>query len=261
VHAGENRAQLRLGTPVVAARGDRFVLRTETTVGGGRVLDPSPPRSVDAERLAIAARGDARALVHEPVAARELELRGFDLDGLERADGWLFAPAWLDDLRDELLRRIQDADPADPGVSPPPEPWADAIVPRLGLERRGAKLYVPGATATVDRDAAAELERALAESGFEPVRVPDARLAETLEREGRLVRVGDGFAVGREPYERARELLVEECTRAGSITLARLRDLLGTSRRPTQLLLERFDADGLTRRVGDERVLRRRART
>ena len=31
--------------------------------------------------------------------------------------------------------------------------------------------------------------------------------------------------------------------------------------RTAQLLLERFDADGLTRRVGDERVLRRRAGT
>ena len=41
--------------------------------------------------------------------------------------------------------------------------------------------------------------------------------------------------------------------------LARFRDLLGISRRPAQLLLERFDADGLTRRVGDERVLRRAA--
>ena len=39
------------------------------------------------------------------------------------------------------------------------------------------------------------------------------------------------------------------------------RDLLGTGRKPAQLLLERFDADGLTRRVGDERVLRRRAKT
>jgi len=33
--------------------------------------------------------------------------------------------------------------------------------------------------------------------------------------------------------------------------------LLNISRKPAQLLLERFDADGLTRRVGDERVLRR----
>ena len=41
-------AQLRLQEPVVAARGDRVVLRTDTTVGGGVVLDPAPaarPRS------------------------------------------------------------------------------------------------------------------------------------------------------------------------------------------------------------------------
>ena len=38
--AGRRRfAQLRLDAPVVAARGDRVVLRAGTTVGGGRVLD------------------------------------------------------------------------------------------------------------------------------------------------------------------------------------------------------------------------------
>ena len=45
---------------------------------------------------------------------------------------------------------------------------------------------------------------------------------------------------------------------AGRITLARFRDLLGVGRKAAQMLLERFDADGLTRRIGDERVLRRR---
>jgi hypothetical protein len=35
---------------------------------------------------------------------------------------------------------------------------------------------------------------------------------------------------------------------------------MGISRRTAQLLLERYDADGLTRRVGEERVLRRAAR-
>src|SRR5258705_10956071 len=44
-------AQLRLERPVVAARGDRVVLRARTTVGGGRVLDPSPPRPLDPQRL------------------------------------------------------------------------------------------------------------------------------------------------------------------------------------------------------------------
>ena len=53
--------------------------------------------------------------------------------------------------------------------------------------------------------------------------------------------------------------MIGECEEAGKITLARFRDLLGISRRPAQLVLERFDADGITRRVDDERVLRRGA--
>ena len=101
---------------------------------------------------------------------------------------------------------------------------------------------------------AAELEARL---GLDPVKVEDAQLARFLEAEGRLVRVGDGHAVAPSAYARARETLVAELETAGTITLARFRDLLGISRKPAQLLLERFDADGVTRRVGDERMLRR----
>src|SRR5207302_1571416 len=50
---GERHAQLRLSSPAVAARGDRVVLRGETTLGGGRVLDPSPPRHTSAGRIAL----------------------------------------------------------------------------------------------------------------------------------------------------------------------------------------------------------------
>ncbi|MGH3141197.1 MAG: SelB C-terminal domain-containing protein [Gaiellales bacterium] len=39
-----------------------------------------------------------------------------------------------------------------------------------------------------------------------------------------------------------------------------MRDRLGISRKYAQALLEAMDANGITRRVGDERVLRRRAR-
>jgi selenocysteine-specific elongation factor len=42
------------------------------------------------------------------------------------------------------------------------------------------------------------------------------------------------------------------------ITLAQFRDALGVGRKTAQLYLERFDSDGVTRRVGDARVLRRR---
>jgi selenocysteine-specific elongation factor len=260
VRADESRAQLRLAAPIVAARGDRFVLRADTTVGGGVVLDPAPPRRVDLERIAQAEAGDAAGFVHEPVRRRELELRGLDTSQLLAADGWVFAREWLDDLRRELADRIASADPIDPGIAPPAEPWSDAVVPLLGLERRGAKLYEKNAAAALaGREQQAErLLTALA--GFEPVRVDDDALARHLEHEGRLVRVGQGLVLGRDAYERALAEVVDACARDGSITLAGFRDRLGISRRPAQLLLERFDADGITRRVGDARVLRRRAR-
>ena len=46
----------------------------------------------------------------------------------------------------------------------------------------------------------------------------------------------------------------------GQITLAEVRDLLGTSRKYAQALLEHMDSEGLTLRVGDARRLRRRRR-
>ena len=92
------------------------------------------------------------------------------------------------------------------------------------------------------------------------MKVDDAELARYLEGEGRLVRLGDGFVVSAAAYERARELVVAECTAAGEIALARFRDLAGVGRRDAQLLLERLDQDGITRRLGDRRVLRRAGR-
>jgi selenocysteine-specific elongation factor len=55
---GQAFARLRLGTPLVAARGDRFVLRLPSparTIGGGVVLDPDPPRG-GVRRAGAAAR-------------------------------------------------------------------------------------------------------------------------------------------------------------------------------------------------------------
>jgi selenocysteine-specific elongation factor len=241
--AGESYAQLRLAAPVVAARGDRVVLRGETTVGGGTVIDPAPRRHADATLFERAARGEKT--VHAPTL----------VDG-----AWQFSDAWLEELRGELERGIEGADPLDPGVNAPVEPWAGDVLARLPFERKGSKLYRPGASASLgEREAEAEaVEAELEAAAPAPVKVADAELARFLERNGRLVRLGDGYAVSPAAYERARGLVVEECENAGRIALARFRDLAGCGRRDAQLLLERLDADGVTRRVGDERVLRRR---
>ena len=267
-------AQLRLAEPVVAARGDRFVLRSETTVGGGRVLDPAPPRRIDPERLDVLDRGDPVEIVHllaaEPVTFSALQATGLltpaslaaGLAALERTGDWAYRAGWLDGVRalvrERLAARAQ-ANPVDPGIPLgellPDEPWAPAILPLLHLERRHGKGFLPGTAPSLGAKADAA-ERLTAElAAGDVVRVDDRELAAYLEEAGRLKRVGDGFAVSSELYDRGRETLAA----VAPITLARFRDALGISRRTAQLLLERFDADGLTRRVGDERVLRRSA--
>jgi selenocysteine-specific elongation factor len=282
VRVGEAHAQLRLSAPVVAARGDRVIIRDRTTLGGGRVLDPAPPRALDLARFRLLDTGDpasiVRAIVQAPVRRADLAARALlaadELDeglrAVERAGDWLFARGWLEELRTSVHARLEERarrSPIDPGLPigelVPAEPWRPAILALLGIDQRKGKAYLPGAAASLAgrEEAAARLEGELAAAGLAPVAVDDPKLAAFLEAEGRLVRVGDGLAVGADAYERARAALVEECEREGRITLARFRDLLGISRRPAQLLLERFDADGLTRRVGDERVLRRAVRS
>jgi selenocysteine-specific elongation factor len=257
-------AQLRLASPAVAARGDRIVLRERTTLGGGTVLDPNPPRHADPARFELLERGEVAALVYGPVRADSLKhISPGELDGLTRAGDWVFSEGWLEEQRADLRARLASADPLDPGVAPPSKPWARDVLPLLGVERRGARVYLPGAEASLGEraEAAEALEAELEASGFTPVKVADKELVSYLERAGRLVRLGDGLAVGARAYEEAKRLVVEECEREGSITLARLRDLIGAGRKQAQLLLERFDADGLTRRVGDARVLRRKAKS
>ena len=90
-------------------------------------------------------------------------------------------------------------------------------------------------------------------------KVEDDELTRFLEARGELVRLGKEHAIGAGSFEVAKVALLAECASAGEIALARFRDLLGIGRRDAQLLLERFDQDGITRRVGDRRVLRRSA--
>lgn len=276
VRAGSSYAQLRLDLPIAAARDDRVVLRLETTVGGGRVLDPQPPRHADAariERLDVGTPAELlAAVVSAPVRVETLQRSGLftqaDLeDGLGtlvREGPWVFSSAWFEETRRATAARLaaRGAEP-DPGLPAGAllgqGPWAGAVAPLLGLDSIGGKLYLPSQRpAQVGETAAAtELERELAEAGLAGVRIEDAELARRLEYEGRLVRLGDGLAVSTVAYDQAKAVLVAECERAGTIALARFRDLLGTSRRTAQLLLERFDVDRVTLRIGDARRLRR----
>jgi selenocysteine-specific elongation factor len=85
---------------------------------------------------------------------------------------------------------------------------------------------------------------------FEPA---EQKLLAQLRHDGRAERVGP-FTFHPDVLAEVRETVVAIMRAEGTITLARLRDELQTSRRYAQALLEHLDAQRVTRRVGDERV-------
>lgn len=78
---------------------------------------------------------------------------------------------------------------------------------------------------------------------------------ETLFSVGTLVRVGD-FVYHDSQLAVIRGSLERALTGGRAITVAEFRTLTGTSRKYAVPLLEHFDASGVTRRIGDVRVLR-----
>jgi selenocysteine-specific elongation factor len=86
------------------------------------------------------------------------------------------------------------------------------------------------------------------------------KIIDALVRQGRLVKVGEDLYYPPDRLESLLGRLSAAMEAAGQLTLAEARDLLATSRRYAQALLEHMDSEGLTLRVGEARRLRRRRR-
>jgi selenocysteine-specific elongation factor len=77
-----------------------------------------------------------------------------------------------------------------------------------------------------------------------------------LVDQGRLIRVSEDVLFTPEAYQDMLEQVRTFIQQQGGITVAQARDLFGSSRRYLLALMEYLDAQGITRRVGDQRVLR-----
>ncbi|MBN1887069.1 MAG: selenocysteine-specific translation elongation factor [Thermoflexales bacterium] len=73
---------------------------------------------------------------------------------------------------------------------------------------------------------------------------------------GTLVKLSEDVLMESGTFEHMLERIRGHIAQHGSITVAQVRDLFDTSRKYALALLEYLDAKGVTRRVGDERVLR-----
>ncbi len=271
----------------------------QITVGGGTVLDPAPtgrrpePGWLEALESGEAARIVPLALARSPkrgMTAGELSLV-VPATPVEISAAARSAPevAQLDDLYTlagevkaaqarllEALKRRAEEQPESSELSVAEARIATGLEARLAdallaemagedePEIRIGETWVGLSDAEevppeLEREAG-ELLEALRRAGAEPPVTGVAPATRLLLKRGDAVRLADGLITASEVAEATLAEIKSACQEEGEITLAGLRDRLRTSRKYAQVWLEYSDAVGVTRRVGDIRILTRRHR-
>jgi selenocysteine-specific elongation factor len=328
---GSGLAEIRLSEPVVAIRGDRLILRRpspETTLGGGRVLDPrpgsrrlremaaagaalrmdglDPDAATTAALLHWAREAGAAGLAAEEAARRlgvnpeEISRRLGSLVGEQkllavpagaggsgRARRWIAPTAYREITeraakvlaayfeRDRLARGIPKAEAVRRIFPGRGAELADVYLGWLAAQEvvavDGDLVTLPGrraeltgeesslARAVVERFAAAGLtpgspEELGRELGAKP-QILDGVVRYLTER-GRLVRLPGGLVLAASSVESLRDEL--EATGWERFSVPQFKDRFGLSRKWAIPLLEHLDSTGVTRRLGDERMIVKR---
>ena len=245
--------RLHLPVPVPLLPGDRFIVREsgrDETVGGGEVLDVAP---VLAASKARPSRSVDRVVAERGwISADDLER----LTGERRAPNvgrWVVAPDAREAALTELRAAIEGAGPL--GVDRAGlTDRQRAVLPLLdGVVVEGGRVRPE---AVGDPLADHPYVDALESSPFsppEPSGVDRGELAELVRRGLVVAREGAYFAPSAldAAARRVAELLAEN---PEGVTVAQVRDGLGTTRKHALPLLAHLDATGVTRRRGDLRI-------
>ena len=111
------------------------------------------------------------------------------------------------------------------------------------------------------------IEKSYSENRFNPPKLTELAEGSRLDKNqcqlvynalvemGKLVKLDEDIAFSTDAYNEALELLRKYIKENGPIQLGQFRDLLGTSRKYAMALLDYFDQNKITKRVGDNRVL------
>jgi selenocysteine-specific elongation factor len=274
-------------TRIPLKSGDRFILREvgrQAVVGGGRILDPMPPRRTR-DMSPIVARLRTAPGVNE-VATILLEARGVEEvtvlsahtgggtpEAELVAEGRAYSRSHIEHLRGrarDLIGAFHEASPLRPGMPKAslatrlhvePEDLDSILAEADDLQIRGPVVRSTdfgGELRGADRAAWEALEAAMRDAGYAPPRRKeldvDRELLHALIRNGSLVEVSDDLVYLPETLD-----AIEEAVGAmhDGFTVADFRDAMGVSRKYAVPLLEWMDDRGVTSRQGDGRVVRR----
>ena len=272
-------ARLRFPEGLPLAPGDRIVLRDSgrsLTLAGAEVREVMP--------TGRASEAPARCLL--PLSQRLLALGWLPVDtlaarsGLAPADAlalvaaaggvhvgtWMLAGEHLEALlerADQIVAEHHNENPDARGVPTTVLARAldiDAEQLRALLAHSQGLITDQGAVRRASHegtasssDAGRALLAALSSAPYAPPQPDDLALARALGREGVVVEQ-DGIYFSSDALERARDVAVDALRERGTLTVADLRDLLGSTRKYVVPIFRYLDAQGVTRRRGDERI-------
>jgi selenocysteine-specific elongation factor len=249
----EGFVRIHLPVAVPLLPGDRYILREsgrEETVGGGEVLDVAPVTAV------------SRARPSRSVDRVVAERGWVEADELERLTGecrapnagrWVVAPEALAAAASQLRGAVDAAGPLGLDVAALDERRRAVLGLLDGVVLEGGRARP---SAAPDPLADHPFVAALAASPFappEPAGVDRAELSE-LVRRGLVVQRDGVYFAPSAMAEAAQRVAAALVAHPGGLTVAQVRDLLGTSRRHALPVLAELDATGVTRRRGDLRV-------
>ncbi len=129
------------------------------------------------------------------------------------------------------------------------------------IDDRGEVLALHGHEIALTSDQEQQIDAYLAQLDATPYSPPspeevgfDTDLLPVLEHWGKIIRLSDSVIFAPEHLAHMRDQTLQMIAQHGEITLAQFRDHFGTTRKYAQAVLEHFDAQRVTRRVGDVRV-------
>ncbi|TKJ31447.1 MAG: selenocysteine-specific translation elongation factor [Chloroflexi bacterium B3_Chlor] len=133
------------------------------------------------------------------------------------------------------------------------------------LGEEGGALKLPGHEVRFGPEQQRKTDELLARFDRSPYATPSVaeceasigpELLSVLLEEGRLVRVSESVLFLSDTYDEMVARIVDHIKAEGSITVAQVRDMFQASRKYALALMEYLDEQRITKRVGDERVLR-----
>ncbi len=285
------RVRLPEGLPL--APGDRLVLRSSgrrATVGGAVVVDVEPPRRtvaaiercrlqpddlLFAQREVLTVDDVVRLRGLNRVDANELISRLVDAGVAVRASDAVMSAQRVGVIREAVLVKVLAFHAAQPDI---PGMELTALSAAMSVDPTQLKIVLKDQPSLVtDRELIRSVDHvglasqtadgkrfveALRARPFNPPTADELRIEKRIERA--LVREGvvvylDGVVFSAVALDDARKMISRAVIERGTLAVADIRDLLGTTRKYAMPIVNQLDREGVTRRRGDDRIAGPRA--